>query len=104
MCRKAPGVRIPPHPSCLSCFYSCACSCSLTFLDYLQFLAQFHPAAMWQDAAKIYAGVNHASRPITEPGLITELQPISARSPTIAPNFLKPVGISPSGVVTVISA
>src|SRR5262249_4574292 len=39
------------------------------------------------------------SRPITEPGLITELQPISVRSPTIA-NFLKPVGMSPSGVFT----
>ena len=30
------------------------------------------------------------SRPITEPGLITELQPISVLSPTIAPNFLNP--------------
>jgi hypothetical protein len=44
------------------------------------------------------------SRPITEPGLMTELQPISVLSPTIAPNFLKPVGISPSGVLTAISA
>ena len=33
-----------------------------------------------------------------------ELQPISLRSPTIAPNFLNPVGISPSGVLTTISA
>ena len=27
---------------------------------------------------------------MSEPGLITELQPISARSPMIAPNFFKP--------------
>ena len=33
---------------------------SLTFLDHLQFLAQLDPAAMRQDAAEIYAGVNHA--------------------------------------------
>ena len=39
------------------------------------------------------------SRPITEPGLITELQPISVLSPTIAPNFFNPVGMSPSGVI-----
>jgi hypothetical protein len=26
----------------------------------VQFLAQLHPAAVWQDAAEIYAGVNHA--------------------------------------------
>jgi len=43
------------------------------------------------------------SRPMTEPGLITALQPISVLSPTIAPNFLRPVGISPSGVITAIS-
>ena len=32
------------------------------------------------------------SRPITEPGLITALQPISVLSPTIAPNLREPVG------------
>ena len=40
------------------------------------------------------------SRPSTEPGLITALQPISVRSPTIAPNFVRPVAIVPSSVVT----
>ena len=28
--------------------------------DHVQFLAQFDPAAVWQDAAEIYAGINHA--------------------------------------------
>ena len=36
------------------------------------------------------------SRPSTEPGLITALHPISVRSPTMAPNFVKPVAILPS--------
>src|SRR5262245_35247372 len=30
------------------------------FLDHMQFLAQFDPAAVWQDAPEIYAGVDHA--------------------------------------------
>ena len=30
------------------------------FSDHMQFLAQFDPAAVWQDAAEIDAGVNHA--------------------------------------------
>jgi len=36
------------------------CSCSSTLLDHVQFLAQLHPAAIGQDAAEIYARVNHA--------------------------------------------
>ena len=35
-------------------------SCSLAFLDHMQFLSQLHPASMRQDAAEIYARVNHA--------------------------------------------
>src|SRR4249919_2006776 len=36
-----------------------ALSASL-FPDHLQFLPQLNPAAVWQDAAEIYAGINHA--------------------------------------------
>ena len=43
------------------------------------------------------------SRPSTDPGLITALHPISVRSPTIAPNFVRPVAMLPSGVTTAIS-
>ena len=48
-------------------------------------------------------GYTTERRPISEPGLITELQPISARSPITAPNFFNPVGASPSAVAMVIS-
>ena len=37
------------------------------------------------------SGYTCASRPITVPGLSTLFQPISAKSPSIAPNFLRPV-------------
>jgi hypothetical protein len=40
------------------------------------------------------------SRPTTAPGLVTALQPDWTRSPNIAPNFFNPVGIGPSGVLT----
>ena len=30
------------------------------FPDHLQILPQLDPAAVWQKAAKIYAGINHA--------------------------------------------
>ncbi len=42
-------------------------------------------------------------RPMIEPGERTELQPISARSPMIAPNFRRPVGMIAPLWVTVIS-
>jgi len=35
-------------------------SCSSAFLDHVQFLAQLHSASMREDAAEIYARVNHA--------------------------------------------
>jgi putative endonuclease len=44
-------------------------SCSLTFLDHMQFLAQLDPAAVWQDAAEIYARVNHAIAADNRPGI-----------------------------------
>ena len=37
------------------------------------------------------SGYTCVSRPMTVPGLSTLLQPISAKSPSIAPNFLRPV-------------
>ena len=30
------------------------------FPDHLQLLPQLDPAAVWQEAAEIYAGINHA--------------------------------------------
>ena len=30
------------------------------FRDYLQILPQFDPAAVWQETAEIYGGINHA--------------------------------------------
>ena len=41
-------------------YLACACSCGSAFLDHVQFLAQLHPASMRQDAAEIYARVDHA--------------------------------------------
>ena len=37
------------------------------------------------------SGYTCESRPMTVPGLSTLLQPIYAKSPIIAPNFLRPV-------------
>ena len=37
------------------------------------------------------SGYTCESRPMTVPGLSTLLQPIYAKSPSIAPNFLRPV-------------
>src|SRR5947199_2885048 len=60
--RNAPGVRIPAHPRLIS--WACSCSRLLRanrpLFDDLQFLPQFDHAPVWENTAKVYAGINHA--------------------------------------------